>query len=633
MKSLNELRAIKNKMMCQVNLRLGGEAAIHAEAEGAQVHKNYILVCGGTGCTSNHSLDVVKAFETHLKEHGLQDDVKIIQTGCLGLCAKGPVVVVHPGSVYYEEVDPEKVEAIVNEHIVGGVPTDKYMLKEETTDGSPAKTMTESDFYTKQERIALRNCGVIDPENIDEYIATGGYEALGRCLTEMTPDEVIQTVLDSGIRGRGGAGFPTGKKWKFASGNRGEVQKYVCCNADEGDPGAFMDRSILEGDPHSVFEAMAIAGYAIGADQGYIYVRAEYPIAVNRLEIALKQAREYGLIGKDIFGTGFNFDIDLRLGAGAFVCGEETALLTSIEGNRGEPHPRPPFPAVKGLFGCPTILNNVETYANIPVIFNKGPEWFSSLGTELSPGTKVFALGGKINNTGLVEVPMGTTLRDVVENIGGGVPNGKKFKAAQTGGPSGGCIPSTYYDIPIDFENLKSIGCMMGSGGLIVMDEDSCMVDIAKFFLEFTVSESCGKCTPCRVGTKRMLEILTRISEGKGEMEDLEKLEELANFIQTNSLCGLGQTAPNPVLSTMRFFRDEYVAHIKDKTCHAGVCKKLLKYSIIEEKCKGCTLCARNCPVDAISGAVKTPHVIDTAKCIKCGACMDNCRFGAIIRK
>ena len=633
MKSLNELRAIKNKMMCQVNLRLGGEAAIHAEAEGAQVHKNYILVCGGTGCTSNHSLDVVKAFETHLKEHGLQDDVKIIHTGCLGLCAKGPVVVVHPGSVYYEEVDPEKVEAIVNEHIVGGVPTDKYMLKEETTDGSPAKTMTESDFYTKQERIALRNCGVIDPENIDEYIATGGYEALGRCLTEMTPDEVIQTVLDSGIRGRGGAGFPTGKKWKFASGNRGEVQKYVCCNADEGDPGAFMDRSILEGDPHSVFEAMAIAGYAIGADQGYIYVRAEYPIAVNRLEIALKQAREYGLIGKDIFGTGFNFDIDLRLGAGAFVCGEETALLTSIEGNRGEPHPRPPFPAVKGLFGCPTILNNVETYANIPVIFNKGPEWFSSLGTELSPGTKVFALGGKINNTGLVEVPMGTTLRDVVENIGGGVPNGKKFKAAQTGGPSGGCIPSTYYDIPIDFENLKSIGCMMGSGGLIVMDEDSCMVDIAKFFLEFTVSESCGKCTPCRVGTKRMLEILTRISEGKGEMEDLEKLEELANFIQTNSLCGLGQTAPNPVLSTMRFFRDEYVAHIKDKTCPAGVCKKLLKYSIIEEKCKGCTLCARNCPVDAISGAVKTPHVIDTAKCIKCGACMDNCRFGAIIRK
>jgi NADH:ubiquinone oxidoreductase, NADH-binding (51 kD) subunit len=633
MKSLNELRAIKNKMMFQVNLRLGGEAAIHAEAEGAQVHKNYILVCGGTGCTSNHSLDVVKAFETHLKEHGLQDDVKIIQTGCLGLCAKGPVVVVHPGSVYYEEVDPEKVEAIVNEHIVGGVPTDKYMLKEETTDGSPAKTMTESDFYTKQERIALRNCGVIDPENIDEYIATGGYEALGRCLTEMTPDEVIQTVLDSGIRGRGGAGFPTGKKWKFASGNRGEVQKYVCCNADEGDPGAFMDRSILEGDPHSVFEAMAIAGYAIGADQGYIYVRAEYPIAVNRLEIALKQAREYGLIGKDIFGTGFNFDIDLRLGAGAFVCGEETALLTSIEGNRGEPHPRPPFPAVKGLFGCPTILNNVETYANIPVIFNKGPEWFSSLGTELSPGTKVFALGGKINNTGLVEVPMGTTLRDVVENIGGGVPNGKKFKAAQTGGPSGGCIPSTYYDIPIDFENLKSIGCMMGSGGLIVMDEDSCMVDIAKFFLEFTVSESCGKCTPCRVGTKRMLEILTRISEGKGEMEDLEKLEELANFIQTNSLCGLGQTAPNPVLSTMRFFRDEYVAHIKDKTCPAGVCKKLLKYSIIEDKCKGCTLCARNCPVDAISGAVKTPHVIDTAKCIKCGACMDNCRFGAIIRK
>lgn len=633
MKSLNELRTIKNKMICQVSLRLGGEAAISTEAEGAQVHKNYILVCGGTGCTSNHSLDVVEAFKNHLKEYDLQDDVKIIQTGCLGLCAKGPVVVVHPGSVYYEEVDPEKVEDIVKEHIVGGVPADQYLLKEETTDGSPAKTMIESDFYIKQERIALRNCGVIDPENIDEYIATGGYEALGRCVTEMTPDEVIQIVLDSGIRGRGGAGFPTGKKWQFASSNRGEVQKYVCCNADEGDPGAFMDRSILEGDPHSVFEAMAIAGYAIGADQGYIYVRAEYPIAVNRLKIALKQAREYGLIGKDIFGSGFNFDIDLRLGAGAFVCGEETALITSIEGNRGEPHPRPPFPAVKGLFGCPTILNNVETYANIPVIFNKGPEWFSSLGTELSPGTKVFALGGKINNTGLVEVPMGTTLREVVENIGGGVPEGKTFKAAQTGGPSGGCIPSTYYDIPIDFENLKSIGCMMGSGGLIVMDEDSCMVDIAKFFLEFTVSESCGKCTPCRVGTKRMLEILTRISEGKGEIEDLEKLEELARFIQTNSLCGLGQTAPNPVLSTLRFFRDEYVAHIKDKTCPAGVCKKLLKYIIIEEKCKGCTLCARNCPVDAISGAVKTPHVIDSDKCIKCGACMDSCRFGAIIRK
>lgn len=632
MKSLNELRSIKNKMMFQVGLRLDGAAAV-TEVDGVQVHKYYVLVCGGTGCTSNHSGEVVEALKEQLGKHGLEDDVKIIQTGCQGLCAKGPVVVVHPGAVYYEEVNPKKVEAIVDEHIIGGVPADDYLLKEETTDGSPAKTMTESDFYTKQERIALRNCGVIDPENIDEYIATGGYEALGRCLTEMTPDEVIQVVMDSGIRGRGGAGFPTGKKWKFASGDRGNVQKYVCCNADEGDPGAFMDRSILEGDPHSVFEAMAIAGYAIGADQGYIYVRAEYPIAVNRLEIALKQAREYGLIGKDIFGTGFNFDIDLRLGAGAFVCGEETALMTSIEGNRGEPHPRPPFPAVKGLFGCPTILNNVETYANIPMIFNKGTEWFSSLGTEQSPGTKVFALGGKINNTGLVEVSMGTTLRNVVENIGGGVPGGKKFKAAQTGGPSGGCIPNTYYDIPIDFENLKNIGCMMGSGGLIVMDEDSCMVDIAKFFLEFTVSESCGKCTPCRVGTKRMLEILTRITEGNGEMDDIDKLEELAKFVQGNSLCGLGQTAPNPVLSTLRFFRDEYVAHIKDKTCPAGVCKKLLKYTIIAEKCKGCTLCARNCPVDAISGTVKTPHVIDSAKCIKCGACMDNCRFGAIVRK
>lgn len=633
-KSLDDIKVIKDKMTCQVGLRFKIDEDVEAKIDSAKAaHKNYVLVCGGTGCTSNHSGDVVVAFKRNLVAAGLEDEVNIIQTGCQGLCAKGPVVVVHPGAVYYEEVTPEKVDAIVKEHIVNGVVAEDYLLKEENTDGGEALTMTESPFYKRQERIALRNCGVIDPENIDEYIATGGYEALGKCLKEMTPDEVIQLVLDSGIRGRGGAGFPTGKKWKFASGNRGEVQKYVCCNADEGDPGAFMDRSILEGDPHSVFEAMAIAGYAIGADQGFIYVRAEYPIAINRLRIALDQAHEYGLLGKDIFESGFDFDIELRLGAGAFVCGEETALMTSIEGNRGEPHSRPPFPAVKGLFGCPTILNNVETYANIPEIINRGPEWFLSLGTETSPGTKVFALGGKINNTGLVEVPMGTTLREVVEDIGGGVPNGKKFKAAQTGGPSGGCIPTKYYDIPIDFENLKSIGCMMGSGGLIVMDEDSCMVDIAKFFLDFTVSESCGKCTPCRIGTKRMLEILTRITEGNGEMEDLEKLEELAKYIQANSLCGLGQTAPNPVLSTIRFFRDEYVAHIKEKRCPAGVCKKLLKYEILTDKCIGCTRCARNCPVDAISGEVKKPHVIDSTKCIKCGACMDNCKFNAIIRK
>lgn len=592
----------------------------------------YVLVCGGTGCTSNHSGEVIEAFREQLAAENLENEVQIVQTGCQGLCAKGPIVVIHPGAVFYEEIYPEKVESIVKEHLVKGRIVEKYLLKEESSD-TRSYSINESSFYQRQTRIALRNCGMIDPENIDEYIGTGGYEALGRCLTQMTPEEVIQVILDSGLRGRGGAGFPTGKKWLFASGDRGKVQKYVCCNADEGDPGAFMDRSVLEGDPHSVLEAMAIAGYAIGADQGYIYVRAEYPIAIDRLEIALKQAREYGLLGKNIFNSGFDFDIELRLGAGAFVCGEETALMTSIEGNRGEPHPRPPFPAVKGLFDSPTILNNVETYANIPEIIVRGAEWFSEMGTETSKGTKVFALGGKVNNTGLVEIPMGTTLREVIEDIGGGVPGGKKFKAAQTGGPSGGCIPNTYYDIPIDFENLKSIGCMMGSGGMIVMDEDNCMVDIAKFFLEFTVSESCGKCTPCRIGTKRMLEILTRITEGNGKMEDLEKLDELARYIQANSLCGLGQTAPNPVLSTMRFFRDEYVAHIQDQTCPAGVCKKLLRYSIDPEACKGCTLCARNCPADAISGEVKQPHVIDNSKCIKCGACMDHCRFGAVIRK
>ncbi len=624
MKSLEELKVVRDRMQCMVEPRLVDDAKKYEDAP-----SKFVMVCGGTGCHSGHSQEVMNRFNELIKAEGMENEVKVIQTGCQGLCAKGPIVVVHPGGTFYEEVNPTKAEKIFKDHVVGDRPADEYLLREENADGADS----DFRFYKKQTRIALRNCGVIDPENIDEYIGTGGYEALGRALTQMTPDEVIQVVLDSGLRGRGGAGFPTGKKWKFACANRGEVQKYVCCNADEGDPGAFMDRSILEGDPHSVFEAMAIAGYAIGADQGYIYVRAEYPIAVERLRIALRQAREYGFLGKDIFGSGFNFDIDLRLGAGAFVCGEETALMTSIEGNRGEPHPRPPFPAVKGLFESPTILNNVETYANIPEIIVKGADWFASMGTETSKGTKVFALGGKVNNTGLVEIPMGTTLREVIEDIGGGVPKGKKFKAAQTGGPSGGCIPEQYYDIPIDYETLKSIGCMMGSGGMIVMDEDNCMVDIAKFFLEFTVSESCGKCTPCRIGTKRMLEILTRITEGKGEMEDLTKLEELAKYIQANSLCGLGQTAPNPVLSTMRYFRDEYIAHIKDKRCPAGVCKALCSYEIDATKCKGCTLCARNCPADAIIGSVKEPHKIDQEKCIKCGACKDNCRFNAVVFK
>lgn len=592
----------------------------------------HVLVCGGTGCTSSGSATIIEEFEKCLKENGLEKEVKVIKTGCFGLCALGPVVVVYPEGSFYSMVKPEDVEEIVTEHLLKGRIV-KRLLYDETVEEDTVKSLNEVDFYKKQMRIALRNCGVIDPENIEEYIATDGYKALGKVLTEMTPAEVIEEIKASGLRGRGGAGFSTGMKWMFTANADGANGKYVACNADEGDPGAFMDRSVLEGDPHTVIEAMAIAAYAVGADQGYIYIRAEYPIAVKRLQIAIDQAKEYGLLGKDIFGTGFNFDLELRLGAGAFVCGEETALMTSIEGHRGEPRPRPPFPANKGLWQKPTLLNNVETYANITQIILNGAEWFNKIGTEKSKGTKVFALGGKIKNTGLVEIPMGTTLREIVEEIGGGIPNGKKFKAAQTGGPSGGCIPASLIDTPIDYDSLIAIGSMMGSGGLIVMDEDTCMVDIAKFFLEFTVDESCGKCTPCRVGTKRMLEILDKITKGKGTLEDIDKLEELAEAIKTTALCGLGQTAPNPVLSTLHYFRDEYVAHVTEKKCPAGVCKALLSYKIDPDKCKGCSICAKNCPVGAISGQVKSPFSIDPAKCIKCGVCESKCPFKAISKQ
>ena len=595
------------------------------------MYRSHVLVCGGTGCTSSGSQQIMEALRAEIEKAGLQDEVSVVQTGCHGLCALGPIMIVYPDASFYSMVKVEDIPEIVSEHLLKGRVVTR-LLYQETVTQTGVKALVDTDFYKKQHRIALRNCGIINPEVIEEYIGTGGYAALGQVLTEMTPDDVIKCLIDSGLRGRGGCGFPTGLKWKLAKQNEAD-QKYVCCNADEGDPGAFMDRSVLEGDPHAVLEAMAIAGYAIGANQGYIYVRAEYPIAVDRLKIAISQAREMELLGKDIFGTGFDFDIDLRLGAGAFVCGEETALMHSIEGNRGEPKPRPPFPAQKGLFGKPTILNNVETYANIPQIILNGPEWFASMGTEKSKGTKVFALGGKIHNTGLVEIPMGTTLREVIEEIGGGIPNGKKFKAAQTGGPSGGCIPYEHFDIPIDYDNLIAIGSMMGSGGLIVMDEDDCMVDIAKFFLEFTVEESCGKCTPCRVGTKRLLEMLTKITKGQATMEDLDKLEELCYYIKENSACALGQTAPNPVLSTLRYFRDEYEAHVKEKRCPAGVCKALLSYHIDADKCRGCTLCARNCPNNAISGSVRNPHIIDQDKCIKCGACMEKCKFGAIYKQ
>ena len=629
MKTISDLNAIRERMRSEVKMRKN-DGSVESK------YKYQILICGGTGCHSNHSGDLINEFKALIVEKGLQNDVEVIQTGCFGLCAVGPVVIVYPEDAFYSKVKVEDVRTIVEEHIVGGKIVERLLHKDSSVKDRVVATLADTNFYKKQKRVALRNCGVINPENIDDYIAFDGYKALEKVLTEMTQQEVIDTVLKSGLRGRGGAGFPTGRKWQFTHDAKGE-EKFVCCNADEGDPGAFMDRSVLEGDPHAVLEAMTIAGYAIGSKQGYIYVRAEYPIAVHRLQIAIAQSREYGLLGDNILGTGFKFDIEIRLGAGAFVCGEETALMTSIEGKRGEPRPRPPFPAIKGLFGKPTLLNNVETYANICQIILKGADWFASMGTEKSRGTKVFALGGKIENTGLVEIPMGTPLRTVIEDIGGGIPNGKKFKAAQTGGPSGGCIPAEHLDIPIDYDNLTSIGAMMGSGGLIVMDEDNCMVDIAKFFLEFTVDESCGKCTPCRIGNKRLLELLTKVTEGTATMEDLDKMEELCYYIKANSLCGLGQTAPNPVLSTLKYFRSEYEAHIKEKRCPAGVCKKLLNFTIDKDKCIGCGMCQRGCPASAIArtdyvaeGHKLASMAIDPAKCVKCGACMSTCKFGAI---
>ena len=601
----------------------------------------HVLICGGTGCTSSGSQSIQNAFVEQIEKNGLTDEIKIVQTGCFGLCALGPVVIVHPDGTFYSRVTVEDVAEIVSEHLLKGRIVERLVYTDGTEEEKEIANLSLNDtaFYKTQNRVVLRNCGVIDPENIDEYIGMDGYAALGKVLTEMTPEDVIQVVTDSGLRGRGGGGFPTGRKWALTAPNKAP-QKYVVCNADEGDPGAFMDRSVLEGDPHSIIEAMAICGYAIGATQGYVYVRAEYPIAVRRLAIAIAQAREYGLLGKNIFGSGFDFDLHIRLGAGAFVCGEETALMASIEGKRGEPRPRPPYPAVKGLYDSPTCENNVETFANIPQIILRGADWFASMGTERSKGTKVFALGGNIENTGLVEIPMGTTLRHIIYDIGGGIPNGKKFKAAQTGGPSGGCIPASLMDTEVDYDNLTAIGCMMGSGGLIVMDEDTCMVDMAKFFLEFTVDESCGKCTPCRVGTKRLLEMLDKITEGKGTLEDIDKLEELCNYIKANSLCGLGQTAPNPVLATLNFFRDEYIAHVVDKKCPAGVCKNLLVFDIDKDKCIGCGMCAKQCPADAITrtdyiapGHKLASFVIDTDKCVKCGACIGTCKFKAISKK
>ncbi len=620
MKTIAELNEIRERVAKEIALRTDRNYT------GREKH---ILVCGGTGCTSSKSKEIIANLEAGIKANGL-DHVRVIRTGCFGLCAKGPIVVVRPEDTFYAMTKPEDVEEILQKHIIGGEVVERLLCKD--VDGSLVKSLDELNFYKKQHRIVLKNCGLIDPENIDEYLAYDGYKALEKVLTTMSQDEVIQVVSDSGLRGRGGAGFPTGRKWQFAKASENE-QKFVACNADEGDPGAFMDRSVLEGDPHTIVEAMAIAAYAIGANKGYVYVRAEYPIAVQRLQRAIDQAKEYGLLGENIFGTNFCFDLEIRLGAGAFVCGEETALMESVEGRRGEPRPRPPFPAVKGLFGKPTLLNNVETYANITQIILNGAEWFSSIGTEKSKGTKVFALGGNINNVGLVEVPMGITLREIVYDIGGGIPNGKEFKAAQTGGPSGGCLPAEHLDTPIDYESLGAIGSMMGSGGLIVMDESTCMVNLARFFLDFTVDESCGKCPPCRIGTKRMLEILNRITEGNGKEGDIERLEKLALNIKRSSLCGLGQTAPNPVLSTLKYYRHEYEAHIKDKKCPAGECKAMTQVTIDPEKCKGCSLCSKNCPVNAIHGELKSPFEINQSKCIKCGVCIAKCPFKAIERK
>ncbi len=634
-KSVADLQAEKQASISSVVLRMGKEVLNAANSE----YKRNVLVCGGTGCTSSNSEKIIEKLNEEIKANGLENDIKVIRTGCFGLCALGPIMIVYPEGCFYSTVKVEEIPQIVKEHFVGGSPVKELLYKETVADDGSIKKYNQTDFYKKQLRVALRNCGVIDPECLDEYIARDGYQALAKCLTEYTPEEVIKVVSDSGLRGRGGAGFPTGRKWALCAPNKAP-QKYVVCNADEGDPGAFMDRSVLEGDPHCIIEAMAIAGYAVGATKGFVYVRAEYPIAVRRLQIAIDEAREAGLLGKNLFGSDFDFDVEIRLGAGAFVCGEETALMTSIEGNRGEPRPRPPYPAVKGLYESPTVENNVETFANIPQIILRGADWFASMGTEKSKGTKVFALGGKINHTGLVEIPMGTTLREIIEEIGGGIPNGKKFKAAQTGGPSGGCIPASLMDTPVDYDNLVAMGCMMGSGGLIVMDEDTCMVDMAKFFLEFTVDESCGKCTPCRVGIKRLLEMLDKITNGNGTLEDIDKLEELCYYIKANSLCALGQTAPNPVLSTLKFFRDEYVAHVVDKKCPAGVCKHLLTFTIDKEKCIGCGMCAKNCPADTIH---KTDYIapghrlpsyeIEPSKCVKCSACMTNCKFKAISKK
>ncbi len=622
--SFEELKALQASERAKIAVRDGQAPS------SANLARHHVMICAGTGCSSSNSMLVKEALQKQLVEQGLENEIDVVQTGCFGFCSLGPIMVVYPEGTFYHHVKVEDVAEIVETHLKGGQLVER-LLYDIPGQNKKAPDMSHIPFFQKQKRVALRNCGTIDPENIGEAIAHGAYQGLGKALTEMTPADAIAEVEKSGIRGRGGAGFPTGKKWKFAAGYQ-SAEKYVVVNADEGDPGAFMDRSVLEGDPHSILEAMAIGGYAIGATHGFIYVRAEYPIAVHRLEIAIAQAREAGMLGENIMGTGFNFDIDIRLGAGAFVCGEETALLTSVEGKRGEPRPRPPFPAEKGLWGVPTFVNNVETLANIPVIFTQGGEAFASVGTAGSKGTKVFAMAGKVNNIGLVEVPMGTTLREMIYDIGGGIPDGKAFKAAQTGGPSGGCLPASALDTEIDFDTLVAAGSMMGSGGLIVLDETSCMVDIAKFYLEFTQDESCGKCPPCRIGTKRMLEILDKITRGEGTMEDIDNLETLARTISSSALCALGQTAPNPILATLKFFRDEYEAHIVDKRCPAGVCKKLLRYQIDADKCKGCTACARNCPVGAIEGTVREPHKIDTAKCIKCGACMEKCRFGAIFK-